>query len=65
MPDKAKRAKPKLPDWAKNPEKYQYKKGSGVTDKKNFTLPSKIEPESSYYNLRKKNAVKKVLTTEW
>lgn len=40
-------------------------KGGGVTQKKNFTLPTKITPQESYYDLRKKNAIKKVLTTEW
>ena len=43
---KAKRARPRLPDWAKNPEKYQYKKGSPeITKKKTYKLPSVIRPQ--------------------
>jgi len=61
---KKERAKRALPSWAS--DKFpQPEMGKGITEKKNFTLPTKVTPQESYYNLRKKNAIKKVLTTEW
>lgn len=62
-----KRENPTLPDWAKNPEKYQYKKSIGKH--KYIETPPKTKMgkpnPTEYYDKRKKDAIKKALTTEW
>ena len=59
------RAKRALPHWASDTF-FQPKKGIG--DHKYIEVPKKTNSKLSptdYYDKRKKNAIKKTLTTEW